>query len=507
LLLLPFFVPVLALAWSLRQERPLRLSELAQGRLLSHRGLERLVLFDLDRLGARVFDLEAKLIGTLAPRPMQPGLQTTTLPFVDGDRVLYLGGRADGPIDRALVGVLPLAGGNEHPISYSLPAPVPARIAGAPVPLLEGARDLALGCGPDLMLLRTSAGWARLPVRACEEGTGCDRPAGGEPAPGGGPSTRDMRCARLVERPPAGCRPLAWPVLRPEIPPHTAVFGEAMVDGISVVLGAPYSPPPFLLVVPSDRSWLRMVRPPRDQPVLGGALARGQWVLFAGRDCVMGTLRLTLADLSELARRSSRWTVERLFEPGPGCAAGQLPPAWICPGSLQLQLGDTRLALRLEDGEEAESHSGQPGCRRMRPLRVDVPPWEAAGLLQVGPVRYRIESVRSRPLLVAARDGRRLWTSSLPDRGMILGATGRELLLLLAPDRLQVVDQRDGRHVRQLRVPELYDSDEQRPSLTQWIGHVGSRGYFLLVRSQRWMMRLRRTYLAVYDGERVRLVE
>jgi len=398
---------------------------------------------------------------------------TLTLPFIDGSRVVYLAG--DEAVDVALLGDLPLDGGTRQARVLRLPAPVPVTVANE-VPLLEGA-DLAttvLRCGEQL-LLRTTRGWARLssPVR-------------------------------LLRAPPADCRPIPPPVFRPEVPPAAALAWEITVQGRPLMLTAPYLPPPHLRVMTADRLALGLIQPPRDYPVLGGALTLDRWVLLAGRDCPMRTLRLTLADVT---RRGARWTVELPLNAKQHCSAADLPRAAICPHSLRLRTRGATIHLDLEQGTMLD-HAAGP-CRPMHAPRRHAHPFEAARQLEVQGTRYRVsgESVLE---LTATRASHIVWRHALPHtarQAMILGATANELLLVIAPDRLYVVHRLHGAHLHSGTLPEMFDPLEQRASLTQWIGHVGDRGYFLLVRSERWLIRLRRTCLALYEDGAVTLVE
>ena len=465
LLLLPFLAPAAAVVCSVAAERGTHevLAEHTQGRLWPHRGTHRLVLFDVYSPRLWVYDLDGKMIGELGG----PGA-TKEAPLVAGRRVLFVGAQT------AVVGRIPLDGGEVRAAEHELPAPVAATYLHAYFPLRVGPSPLALACPKGVTLVRTEAGWARL-------------------SPEG---------ARIVRR-PGGCRPMRSLGYRPEIPiPDTLSLATSLGPRGGAVLGAPFTPVPYVVGLTPDRRALLRVTPPREEPTLGTALVAGPWVLLVGRRCRMGELRLTLGCLTDPPGVPHRWSSRLLLDSARGCRPDRVPAASICGGQLQLKLPDSTAAWRLEGGARVDPAPAR--CARMRPLQRGRPAWVSGQELRVGnKTLYRIDR---RELSASTGDSIGVnWVVSLPSAGHILGATDRHLLVQLVPDRLLVLDRRDGSEVLASRVAELHDPVERRPSLTQWIGHVGSRAYLLVVRSQRWLQRIRETHLMIYDGERVRV--
>jgi hypothetical protein len=142
-------------------------------------------------------------------------------------------------------------------------------------------------------------------------------------------------------------------------------------------------------------------------------------------------------------------------------------------------------------------------CQQMHPLRENVAPWEGARTLRADGARYQIESPRA---IRATSGDRQLWRRTIPGPAWILGATDSTLLVVAVPDRLLAIDRKSGASRSAQQLDALWDPLEGRPSLTRWIGHVGERGYFLIVRSKRWLQRIRETALVVFDGEGARVV-
>jgi len=472
LLTLPFLLPLIALGWVAldehREGSGVGLPEDAVGRILTAGGAPRVVVLAERSPAAWVFDPEGRPVGKLDPPEGNLGSNSpATLPFIDGDRLLYLAGRSDEPPQVVYLGQLPLAGGARRAVATRLPAPVPFEARrGDPLP--AGSAPLVLGCAPGY-LVKTTRGWA---------------PLGRE----------DAR--------PEGCRPLSQVPPPPDLPLRTRLFAEVAAGDGPLALGAAFAPPPELEVIDQDRQRVWVIRPPKAAPVWGQVLVAGPWVLFSGRSCRLGTLRLTLADLRERGRRESRWTVEQPLDPRPACDRSPVE-AWVCDCGLRLRLSGAELAFRAQDGA-AQEPGALRECRQLHPLRENVAPWEGARALRADGVRYLVESPRT---IRAISGGRQLWRRTIPGPAWILGATDSTLLVVAVPDRLLVIDRQSGASRGAQQLDALWDPLEGRPSLTRWIGQVGERGYFLLVRSKRWLMRIRETALVVFDGERARVVD
>ena len=472
LLVVPFLVPLLAVGWGALQERGVDtglLPERAQGRLVRVAGSWRVVVLGMHTARALVFEKTGRLLGEVKPSSF---VGTQALPFVDGDRIVFPVGRKGTPIEEVVVGQLPFGGGVSQAVRLGLPAPMSAQAPDGE--LQPQVPQLALSCA-DRLLLHTTRGWAQV------------FPSAGAVAP-------------LVARPATGCRPIPPTRRRPELPIPTRAFAEVWIEGRPLALGAPHIPPAFVTALSPGRRRYHGVQPPAGAATRGHALVANNWVLFLGRLCRLRTLRLTLAD-SSLGK--VRWTSERPMDLPPSCSQQQLPQAWICRGGVRLGLAGGELAFHLEDGTSVDPR-GLKECQRMHPMRERVAAWEGARTLEQGDVLYRVEAGYA---LRATRGARQLWRHALPGPSWILGATARDLLVVAVPDLLLVFDRRTGTPRTRLRVPALHDPLEGRPSLTQWIGAASGRGYFLLVRSKPWLMRIQTTTLAIFDGERIKLVE
>jgi hypothetical protein len=463
LLVLPFLAPLVALAISAAVERGTVevLAEQTQGRLVLHRGTHRVVLFAIHTARAWVYDLDGRKIGEL-----KASGSTKMVPLVAGSRVLFIGEQ------RAVVGRLPLDGGEVAGVEHELPAPVAAEYLHAYFPFRLGTSPIAFAC-PDVTLIHTAAGWVSL----------------------------SRQGSRAVPRPPSGCRAMESLGYRPEIPIPSVLSLETRLDGDrTAVVGAAYGPVSYVLGVTPDRDRLLWVAPPKEEPTLGTALVSGCWVLLAGRHCRLGELRLTLGCLTDPPGRPYRFSKLLFRDSSPVCQPDHVPAASICDDQLQLELPEGIVAWQLDSGARTEPRGR---CTPMRRLQSGRPARVSGQALRMGKVLYRIDARELSTSVGGAVD----WVASLPAAGHILGATDDHLLVQLAPDRLHVLARRDGSHVRTARIAELHDPIENRPSLAQWIGHVGKRAYFLLVRSQRWRQRIRETHLMMYDGERVRVVD
>jgi hypothetical protein len=139
----------------------------------------------------------------------------------------------------------------------------------------------------------------------------------------------------------------------------------------------------------------------------------------------------------------------------------------------------------------------------MGPLRKNVPAWEGGRTLDLDGIRLRVND--EPPRLLASRGGQELWRSPLPGPGYVIGATEEDVLMVIPPDRLEVIARSNGQRRTTIHHSALFDPLEKRPSPCQWIGHAGRRAYWLITRTREWLVRIPEVVLAVFDGQRVRI--
>lgn len=490
LLLLPFCAPLVALGVAAsRPGPPGGVAGAAEGRVLAHRSSYRVAVFARSQVEVQVFDLDGGALGSLAASPLAAA---QTVPFLDGDTVLYLGGRGREPVVEAHVGLLPLDGGTAFTVPYRLPRHVPFELAGDHETLVRADAPLALRCGRDVLLLRTGGGWARLQVKAGRP----FRPRRGQRRP------PPPEVAPLLQRPaPAGCRPMAHLGHRPPVPAESGILDEVWLDGAPYLLAGSRVPPPYLTLIAPDRSLDRLIEPPRESAPRGAVLRQGRWVLFHGRGCEIGQIDLVLSDLRDSRRRPSLWARTVPMASFAGCRPDLPPPAWICPlrSLVQVEVGEVDAAWSLATGRALApvSRAERSTCWPMRPMRTEVGSWEAGRTLQSGSEMFRV--MPGPPRVEVSRAGQRLFVTPLHSPGYILGATGDSLLVVEPPTNLLVVDRHDGQIRRSLREPALHDAEQDRPAPCTWIGSLGSRAF--------WLIGGPVVRLAVFDGRRLHLPE
>jgi hypothetical protein len=504
LLLLPFAAPILVIVRADVEQRGVKNIGAAEGRLLSWGDSHRVVLFAESQPQIQIFNAKGERVGQLAP---VVSASVVSGPFVDWELklVLYLGGIRTMPIRHAHAGILPLAGGSRRFHTFRLPGPVPLVDVGGHPALLEVPSPLALACPPATVLLRTSAGWVRL------ESDG--------PPPKGAPE----RAAPLFSGDlPAVCREMKRMPIGDGIPAHTELLHERWLHGDPYTLSASVSPPSFLELLGPERRVPRVIQPPVGVPVWGSALTAGRWVLFHGRACQVGEQRFTLSDLDDPEGRPRVWSKLLPMDRFAGCRPDLPPAAWICSGgdaepTIQLDLrGDSRAGLskdrdsrawRLRDGAPATVIGGaeRSGCEQMRPLRRRAARWEGGRTLDAGGIRYRVSAAP--PRLRATRSGMELWRYSPQAPGYIVGVTARDLLLVIPPTRLEVIDRATGRLRLVQEEPRLHNFLEAGPRQCEWIGHLGETAFFLISGSRSWLVPVRVSDLAVFDGKELRIAE
>jgi hypothetical protein len=481
-LVAPFVLLIgLLVAGVVRRPSTPTLPQHAEGRLLSYGGVRRVVLFEHDAPRVTVLDAEGRLVGQL-DEPLTAG-HAAMGPWLARDRVLYLTGDRVRLERDVVVGVVPFGGGSTVGRHYRLPADVALEMAGLHDETIA-ARPLAQLCGASSILLRTHRGWARLEATPAVRQR---RPQAPSPA-------------ELVGAPAAGCVPLSPVGHREERPSPTGLFDEVWIEGRPHVLSAP-QPQHASLIAPDGRVD-RVLEPPKHMLVSGSALRYGRWLLFYGRSCEVGELRLVLSDLRDARRSTNLWWRVVGVEPFDGCTADLAPSAAICGAP-----DDERLRVDLAGGPRffalrtGESASPVGGCRPLVALRRDAPYWEGGRTLEADGVRYRLDGW---PLsLSASRGGTALWRRAIGAPTTILGRrrAGGELLLVHDLRELWVVDRASGQRRAVLRLPPGPPPTSWRwPSRAQWIGEEGGRAYWLMHGDQR--MRL-----LIFDGSALRSIE
>jgi hypothetical protein len=415
----------------------------------------------------RVHDADGRGRGTLRARGVA---EVRWPPLFDADRrvVAYLGGGRESPVHDVHVGLLPA--GRDAPMrSYRLRSPAILRPRDAAT---------AFACGAEIRL-QVVDGWALLPLE-------------GPPQPRRRPSFADT----TPSPPPPGCAPLAGAYgARPQrIPIEHALYAELERQGRPHVLGAARVPPRSLVLVPPDRRGVRSLHPSRRFAVGGSVLRHGRHLLFFGRECEVGELRLALADIEDPAWRPGLWERVLPMTPFAGCRPDLAPAARVCRRTIALRVGAREHRLRLSDGAAAASDDDRERCDAMRELRRDAAPWEAGRTLEHDGERFRVEPAAHGHALVTSR-----WRVQLARPAFILGATA-DAILLVDGAELEARERASGSLRARLRVPALHHLAERRPASCRWAGHVGRRGYFAVEGEAG-------DRAFVFDGDRVRALE
>jgi hypothetical protein len=437
----------------------------------------RVVLYSASSAEVRVHSLDGKRLGRLRA---DPPAGTQGLPLRDAEWILYLGGQPQSSVHEVHLGPLPVQG-NLRTRRFILPGPVPIRSLEKQASEVAAPWPLALRCGGEI-LLRLERGWARLAL-----GPG-KRYRRQSPPP---------RAPRFEGQPPATCRPLRPLLQRQQTPVERALLDEVWLGGVPFLLGAPRVPPPYLVLVSPERRRVRWLGPPEGSAVAGSAVRSGRYVLFHGRACGIGELRLTLADLEDPRWRPSLWSTV-LPIARRGCRPGPIA-AQICSGAapvVRIEEAGRVATYRAEDGASVPD-PGVSGCKPFGELRRDAAAWEAARTLQVGSWRYRLEPGPGGRLLLLAGEGGASssprWQRSLDAPAYLLGATD-DAVLLVAKDVLEVRERSSGAVRSRQRLAALRTEPSEPAPVCRFIGGVGRRAYFLV--------QARTAELVFFDGER-----